>query len=101
MYPEPLAEQFKKKAGQKWRPIKTIEGERFKNLFCYQCIDYYQSTENDKLCKILHNTMIHDKLDEKYPEEWQIDKNGQPTCTAFKIEQAGARDCSGESPRNP
>jgi len=81
MFTPELAKQFKKHAGEKYRPSNGTEGEIFKESYCYRCIE---DDGEDKLCEILTNTMFYDTKDEEYPEEWQYGTDGQPICTAFR-----------------
>jgi len=80
MYTDDLAEKLKKRAGQKWRPSNGTEGEMFMEAFCYKCLN----DDIAKDCDILLNSMLYDTDDDRYPKEMQIDKDGQPTCIAFK-----------------
>ncbi len=35
-------------------------------------------------CEILNNTMVYDKKDNKYPQEWTYDTENKPICTKFE-----------------
>jgi hypothetical protein len=70
---------------KRYRPANGSEGEWFKAQYCHRCTrdNFYPTEDPKKGCKILLKTLIYDKDDEEYPEEWIYDENGKPTCTAF------------------
>jgi hypothetical protein len=70
-----------KDVGQKWRPSNGTEGELFQENYCAKC-DKWDAEDG---CPIAAATFFLDEDDPAYPEEWQIGKDGQPTCTAFPI----------------
>lgn len=72
-----LAAAYQKNAGQPYCPGNGTEGELMFESFCYRCA-------KEKDCDIPGMTMICDISDPEYPEEWQIGRDGQPTCTAFE-----------------
>ena len=80
MFTKDLAEKFKDKVGQRYRPSNGDEGIIFFNEFCDVCIKYDS-------CRIIGRTMVLDDDDPNYPTEWQYGEDGQPTCTAFDAEQ--------------
>jgi hypothetical protein len=72
-------------AGEKYRPSNGFEGELFKEAYCYHCALYGDPCDEDcPPCMIELNAMFHDVDHPKYPKEWQIGKDGQPRCTAFR-----------------
>ena len=79
IYTWDFAATLRKDAGEKWRPSNGTEGELFQAAHCADCIRW---TEDDG-CPIAAATFAIDVGHEDYPHEWQIGKDGQPTCTAF------------------
>jgi len=70
----------------KYRPSNGTEGEFFMEQFCYRCTKY----EWDKGCDIQLRTMFFDVEDDEYPQEWQYDETGKPTCTDFECDGLSA-----------
>lgn len=74
------------KPGDKYRPSNGTEGMFFTEHFCAHCIHEkwtHTQKDGDKQCDILSNSMLYDRDDSKYPEEWTYDDKGKPTCTAW------------------
>lgn len=46
-----------------------------------ECKHCNPDPEGSKQCDILCRTLVFDKKDEDYPEEWTYDDKGTPTCT--------------------
>lgn len=90
---------------KRYRPSNGTEGEYFMEDFCYNCIhEKWTHTQNDadKKCDILSRTLIYDTEDPEYPEEWQYDDAGNPTCTSHKHWDWGNdRDGVNEPPPEP
>ena len=82
MYTDEMAEELKENAGKKWRPSNGTEGEIFIEEYCHNCI--CDDPENELYCSIIAQSMAYDIDEEQYPSEWQIGKDGQPTCTNYK-----------------
>lgn len=94
MYPEDLAEKFKDRAGQKYRPSNGFEGDLFMGSWCAHCSrDAAHRADPDGAdgCPIIAATHALDVDDEGYPAEWQYGPDGQPRCTAFTETGAEAR----------
>ena len=71
---------------KKYRPSNGCEGDWFLSNFCSNCIHgKFEHTGDikDNPCEIASNSMLFDLKDKEYPEEWQYDEKGEPTCTAF------------------
>jgi hypothetical protein len=66
---------------KKYRPSNGTEGECFMAKFCAHCKN--DDEENDVFCDIIASTMAFAVDEPGYPEEWQYDCDGKPTCTAF------------------
>lgn len=79
IYPNDYAAMLMKRAGEKWRPSNGTEGNLFIAAHCMKCM------EDGDNCEILGLTFAHDVEDAEYPAEWQYGKDGQPTCTAFRL----------------
>lgn len=79
IYPAAWAAMTAQRAGEKYRPSNGDEGDMFISTHCEHCI-----VDGDN-CEILHATFTHDIADPEYPTEWQYGKDGQPTCTAFRL----------------
>lgn len=88
IYPAALAERFKKRCGQKYRPSNGDEGERFASNYCDLCEKdrVWREQEKDP-CQISSYAYAVDIDDPEYPAEWQYGADGQPTCTAFEPER--------------
>jgi hypothetical protein len=90
-YPPDLAEDMKEDAGQKYRPSCGTEGEMFFENWCRQCARdkamnsgaELDECDDKEVCDRIARSFAHNVDDPAYPAEWQIDKNGQPCCTAF------------------
>lgn len=88
IYTDSLAEELKPDAGRKWRPSNGTEGELFIERFCQHCIhDADHRDDTGSGCEILIRTWAYDIDDPKYPAQWRIGPDGQPTCTAFEEEK--------------
>jgi len=71
-----LAEASKVNVGEKYRPVNGSEDYMFRELYCCCCANLDDCT--------IEMYAKHVKIDDPlYPSEWQIGKDGQPTCTAF------------------
>lgn len=81
IYTEGMAERLKDRVGEKWQPSNGTEGMMFISRMCTNC----NRNQGDDYCDIQTLTMLFSPEDEEYPSEWCIDKNGQPTCTAFSV----------------
>lgn len=79
IYPASFAAMTAKHAGEKYRPSNGTEGDLFIAAHCYHC-----AIDGDN-CEILHATAAYNPADLEYPVEWQYGKDGQPTCTAFRL----------------
>lgn len=87
IYTDSMAERLKPRAGRKWRPSNGTEGEIFSACFCERCVhDAGYRNDTGDGCGIIARTLAYDLTDPKYPSEWQIGPDGQPTCTAFEEE---------------
>jgi hypothetical protein len=73
----------------KYRPSNGTEGMWFQDKFCDNCCKDMRHASNGG-CQILLRTLTHDTKDEEYPLEWTYNKNGNPTCTAFKSRSEAA-----------
>lgn len=90
-FPDALAEAKKANVGQKYQPSNGTEGDRFFENWCYQCArdkamnsgtDYDECGDNE-ICDRIARSFAYNVDEPEYPAEWQIDKNGQPCCTAY------------------
>ncbi len=63
-----------------YQPANGTEGLIFIEKWCDHCT-------KDAVCEILPRTMLYDRDDDEYPEEWTYDKDGKPQCTAFEKEE--------------
>jgi hypothetical protein len=87
LYPDDLAERFKARAGEKYRPSNGTEGEIFIEAWCGRCkhdAEFQANPDSADGCQIVAATFCFDVPDPKYPPEWQYDADGQPKCTAFE-----------------
>jgi hypothetical protein len=82
LYPDDLALRIKESGDTKYRPSNGTEGERFMELYCYQCAKWPDDPDAPSQCQISFDSYFYDIEHEKYPKEWRY-KEGQPTCTAF------------------
>ncbi len=62
-------------AGQQYVPANGIEASMFKERWC----DYCKLNKTEDGCQLL--------ADEECPSKWIFDSDGQPTCTAFEVEE--------------
>ena len=69
---------------KKYCPSNGTEGMAFTEHFCDHCINQHPNPDHKKQCMILCRSMCYSVNDERFPEEWTYDDNGQPTCTAWK-----------------
>lgn len=72
--------------GRPYRPSNGSEGDCFIHTHCYNCINgKYEHTGdvNDNPCDILSRSFWCEIGDKNYPEEWQYNDDGNPTCTAW------------------
>jgi len=91
IYPVEWAALTKERNGEKYRPSNGTEGVIFFAAWCCKCQrdksmregEDFDECDDNELCPIIADTMTYDVEDEKYPNEWQYDKNGQPCCTAY------------------
>lgn len=67
-----------------YRPGNGTEGEWFMSKFCYRCVK-----DVDSSCEILFRTFGFEIDDPEYPQEWCY-VDGNPTCTAFEIDELAA-----------
>nr|WP_319491094.1 hypothetical protein [uncultured Desulfobacter sp.] len=79
MFTDDIAEKFKARFGEIFRPSNGTEGMIFFNQFCDQC-------KKISHCEIIGKTMALDMEDPGYPTEWLYGEDGQPCCTAFEQE---------------
>jgi len=77
MYTKEMAEMLKEDAGKKWRPSNGTEGEIFLSRVCGTC------KKGRPPCAIAEKTFYFNVDAPEYPAEWQINEEGQPTCTAW------------------
>ena len=68
--------------GDKYIPANGTNGDIFKERWCDRC-------KKDTLgtCPILADTYAYWLDKDKFPAEWIHDSNGQPTCTAFEVDE--------------
>lgn len=91
IFPDALAKQLRKYAGQKYRPSNATEGSIFINEWCANCAKDkemsegkpFEECEPHELCPLIGATHLYDVDDPKYPPEWIYGGDGQPKCTAF------------------
>jgi hypothetical protein len=94
IYPDEYAASLIPHAGEKWRPSNGSDGDVFMSMNCHKCAFgefirqgmYFDDAEENERCEIVGKTFLCDVYDDEYPSEWQIGKDGQPTCTAFHPE---------------
>lgn len=94
---------FPQCAGQSFRPSNGTEGMMFMDAFCDNCLhEKWSHTHNDhdKKCPILSATMLYDKKEKGYPEEWVYNDEGWPVCTAWHKWDWG-NDGDPDDPDNP
>lgn len=92
---EPEGGGVKKEGSVKlYRPSNGMEGEGFMAQFCDRC--ERRGNSEDGHCQIIGDTMAFDIDSPEYPREWTYDSDGDPTCTAFKLEGAVADDESNQ-----
>ncbi len=86
---------------EKYRPSNGSEGMWFMEKFCENCIHDNPDLEKESpRCEIIALTMCLDAEDDRYPEEWTYDADGNPVCTNFKKWDWG-NDGDPEDPDNP
>lgn len=68
---------------RKYRPSNGSEGCWFEDKFCGQCKHQNPDPDKKPQCDISLHAFMFDLSDKEYPLEWQYDKDGKPTCTAF------------------
>ena len=75
---------YNREPGAPYRPTNGTEGEAFYDAVCAGC-------RNDDLdnCSIIAYAMAFNIGDEEYPKEWIINKNGNPSCSAFECRYTG------------
>ena len=81
MFTKTLAEAYKSRAGQKYKPSNGNEGIIFMEYFCDRC---QHNDEETLFCDLISLSLAHQVTDKDYPQEWQYGKDGQPVCTRFK-----------------
>lgn len=77
--PLPEPQRMNSLAGKPYRPSNGTEGDIFTAEFCANCTRHEDFTE----CDIALRSFAFSIGDDEYPEEWQYDSEGNPTCTAF------------------
>lgn len=91
IYPADWAALNVDRAGEKYRPSNSTEGEFFFDAWCRCCArdnamregaDLDERDDNE-WCDIITRTCTHNVESAEYPVEWQYAKDGQPCCTAF------------------
>lgn len=91
IYPATLAAMTAKRAGEKYRPSNGTEGDLFFAAWCGKCQRdkamregcAIEECDDSERCDLIAATMIFDVDEPGYPTEWQYDKTGQPSCTAY------------------
>lgn len=68
-----------------YRPSNGTEGMMFEAEFCDRCCKSLFWTD-DQGCAILGNALFHEVDEPEYPKEWTYDDKGNPTCTAFELD---------------
>lgn len=69
----------------RYQPANATEGAFFIDRWCAHCEMQNQSDDEDGItCDILFHTMFYRVDEEEYPDEWIIDEDLGPLCTAFK-----------------
>lgn len=71
-----------------YRPANGTEADLFIEMFCEDCERdrAYRERDEGSGCPILARTFMHQIDHPDYPQEWRIDDEGDPICTAF-VEQ--------------
>lgn len=67
------------KGSGKYRPCNGCEGDSFTEHFCERC-----QKDINQDCYIAARAMLFGENEKEYPEEWQYNENGNPTCTVFE-----------------
>ncbi|PKO49044.1 MAG: hypothetical protein CVU31_02685 [Betaproteobacteria bacterium HGW-Betaproteobacteria-4] len=91
IYPATLAAMTAKRAGEKYRPSNGTEGDLFFAAWCGKCQRdkamregcAIEECDDSERCDLIASTMMFDIDEPGYPTEWQYDKTGQPSCTAY------------------
>ncbi|MEN6401130.1 MAG: hypothetical protein ABFD94_04240 [Armatimonadia bacterium] len=67
-----------------YRPANGTEGDIFASQFCDRC-EHEREWRHDDVspCEIRNRTFMHGTNHPDYPQEWRLDAEGYPTCTAF------------------
>lgn len=73
---------IKIKPKKQFKPANNLKGQSFLEENCFKCAKYAR-------CELCCCPCLYNVNDTEYPREWQIGKNGQPTCTAFKEKGRG------------
>ncbi len=85
---------------KRYRPSNGTEGEIFIDNYCMQCINCDPDPCGEKQCEIMLRTLLFDLNDPEYPEEWIVNDEGFPVCTAWQKWDWG-KDDDPDKPRTP
>lgn len=72
---------------ERYRPSNGTEGIGFYENWCERC-RHDRPDDEDGGCRILCRTLMFNVDEPGYPDEWIYDDTGNPTCTAFEVEEA-------------
>lgn len=78
-----------------YRPSNGTEGMAFIDAWCANCV-HDRATREDRPedgCRIVAETMALAVDDPAYPEEWVVDAEGAPRCTAFERDEGLPSRC--------
>ena len=74
-----LKTRYNQDPGEAYEPSNATEFDAFYTAICASC-----RKDDNEDCQIIMYAMGTSIGDENYPSEWIINKNGNPTCSAFE-----------------